>query len=215
MTHIDYYAYVEEDGNFVLPEEVKKLSRKANIPRRFSDASLHAKYAKGELANLCREYVKAWPENSDGMILAGHSGLGKTHYACAVANELLRFWSKSLDMEIYYFNANTDLPKLLDMRYFRRYTPYQEMMTKLTEFELVIIDDLLQTMDQDWGKEILYRIYEARYANGFRTITTLNAKISRGDDGDLDWSPISDHFNEAFMRRVVEPCGSNLVLMGV
>lgn len=215
-----FYAYdaVEVEGeafmSYHLPEEVLGLSRAAGIPSRFREANLHVKNASGDIADVCRKFVRSWPDGDHGMLLAGPTGLGKTHFACATVNELFRRWSLVMDVEVFYFNVNTNLPEVLDMRYFRRYDSYTMMLRKLTEYDLLIVDDLLHVSDHEWSKDILYRIYEARYASGLRTITTLNANITQSDDGSLDWGPVLDTFNEPFMRRLVETSGENLILMG-
>lgn len=151
-------------------------------------------------------------DHNTGMLFAGDTGAGKTHYACSVANEVMRNWSYKSNVEVLFFNMNLNLPQLLDNRYFKRYDPYTKMLYKLETCTLLIVDDLLHISDVEWAKEVLYRVYEARYANELRTITTLNANLFP-DGNQADWSPISDRFNEAFMRRVVDSASKNIILV--
>ncbi len=195
-----------------LPEEVTFIAEGFRIPNKFAQANLRDWGESDEdyTADLCRTYVTWFDTGTDGMLFSGPTGFGKTHYACAVINELIRVWSGELAISAFYFNLNADLPRLLEDKQFRRDAAYNSTLTKLLHSDILIVDDLLHVSNQEWAKAVLYRIYEARYASGLRTITTLNAKIEEGDEG-LDWSPISDVYNDAFMRRVVEGAGNNIV----
>lgn len=150
----------------------------------------------------CRGYVNSFKQSHAGMIFAGATGKGKTHYACAVANEIIHHWGKTSDVSVKFFNMNLHLPLLLDNRYFKRYDDYARTIRTLENCDLLIVDDLLHVANVEWAKEVLYRIYEARYSKELRTITTLNLNPF-ADGNDADWSAISNMFNDAFMRRVV------------
>ena len=204
-------AYATHDGKISLSEEVTFKADIFRVPKRFQQAHLHES-DESWMAQVCRKYVMEFPVNPYGIIFAGDTGLGKTHYACAVLNELLRIYSQTWALTAFYFNLSQDLPALLDRKAARDYDSYQHVIYALENVDVLIVDDLLHISSQEWVKEVLYRIYEARYANAFRTITTLNAKIESGDAG-LDWSPISETYNDAFMRRVVDSAGPNLILL--
>lgn len=200
-----------DDGVFIgLPEATLVRGEAAGIPKRFRQAHLYEQ--SGAIAEVCRKYVIDWPQET-GMVLVGSTGFGKTHYACATVNELLRCWSDVRDVSAYYFNVNTTLARALDSRYFRRYDAYTSIVRNMTQCDILIVDDLLHVPNQDFAKDVLYRIYEERYASLLPTITTLNADILDGDDGALDWGPVSDTFNEPFMRRLVETASDNVLIV--
>jgi len=201
------YDYVRTEQGIKLPEEVTFLSEKFGIPERFRHAHLHESVT-GDVPDQLRQYVVDFPVES--VILAGSTGIGKTHYACALVNELIRIHNAT-GFTGHYFNTAVHLPKVLDNRAFKRYDIYASQMAKLENSDVLILDDLLHVPGAEWAREVLYRIYEARYASGLRTITTLNANVITGDD-ELDWSSISDIFNDAFMRRVVESAANNLMV---
>lgn len=185
----------------------------SGIPYKFWNVTLRKADAELPIVKSLRDYVTHFLDTQEGMIFMGPTGAGKTHYACAVANEVLRVWRFDTDVHVVFFNTNVQLHQVLDSRYFRRYDPYNTHIQKLERCDLLIVDDLLHVSSTDWAKDVLYRIYEARYQNGLRTITTLNANIETGDDGILDWSPISTIFNDPFMRRVVDSASDNIFLL--
>ena len=204
----EFHPYTDDNG---MPEEVQIRASRAGIPKRFRSATLHQSVT-GPMADMGREYVETFMAHDDGMILTGGTGIGKTHIACAVCNEIMRTWGMQTDIEVAFFNVNTDLPRLLDNRMFRRYDSYSATMRKILKADLLVVDDLLHAPDVEWAKEIFYQIYEARYSGELRTITTLNLNLEIGDDGYPDWSPVSETFNEPFMRRLADSTRNFLAL---
>lgn len=193
------------------PEHIMEAIESAGIPIRFRKANLV--WAKvGPTVKACRKYVNTFMDGDlQGMILAGDTGSGKTHYACATANEILKCFRDDYDVQVKFFNINVDLSRLLDMRYFKRYDDYAVQIRALETSDLLIVDDLLHVPSVEWAKEVIYRIYEARYANKLRTITTLNAPVL--DDGTPDWEALRQVFNDPLTRRIVDSASSNIIVV--
>lgn len=181
-------------------DQVMNQIHHARIPERFTEADLRSR--EGPMVDIARNFVANWP-HTDSMLLTGPTGTGKTHVACATVNEIHHIHS-DLHTQALFFNLNTDLPKVLDMRYFKRYDEYRNTMQALETRDLLIVDDLGHVPTVEWAKDVIYRIYEARYQNGFATITTLNGNYLLGEDGLPDLSPLSALFNEPFIRRLVD-----------
>lgn len=191
-----------DQGKF--EDSTVRLIEAAHVPTRFREANLHKRFSSksGMAMDKCREYAKEFPNLDHSMILAGSTGSGKTHMACATGNEILRIWAPQMPMDIKFFGVVTTLPMLLDSRYFRREEQYTKTMLACLHADLLIVDDLLHVPDVEWAKEVLYRIYESRYQNRLPTITTLN--VPKLEDATDPFETVSTTFNEPFMRRLVE-----------
>ena len=188
-----------------MPQVVSDASRDANVPKRFRDASLSHMMADIDQGtkDLLMDYTIHMPEGA-GLILTGSTGTGKTYIACAIINERIRIFSDVQEETPYFFNVNRDLPQLLDFRMFRKRDPYHSTMRKLTNASLLVVDDLMHTPNVEFATDIIYRIYESRYADMLPTITTTNVRLE-GEDLDLALlQQLSRRFNEPFVRRLTE-----------
>ena len=104
-----------------------------------------------------------------GLILVGNNGVGKTHLACSIANELIKN-----GIPIIYgtlINLLAELKNTYDV-----YNNISEMkIIKLYEkVDLLIIDDLGKEKPSEWGLEKLFTIINSRYENNLPVIITTN-----------------------------------------
>ena len=104
-----------------------------------------------------------------GLILVGNNGVGKTHLACSIANELIKN-----GIPIIYgtlINLLAELKNTYDV-----YNNISEMkIIKLYEkVDLLIIDDLGKEKPSEWELEKLFTIINSRYENNLPVIITTN-----------------------------------------
>ena len=104
-----------------------------------------------------------------GLILVGNNGVGKSHLACSIANELIKN-----GIPIIYgtlINLLAELKNTYDV-----YNNISEMkIIKLYEkVDLLIIDDLGKEKPSEWGLEKLFTIINSRYENNLPVIITTN-----------------------------------------
>ena len=104
-----------------------------------------------------------------GLILVGNNGVGKTHLACSIANELIKN-----GIPIIYgtlINLLAELKNTYDV-----YNNISEMkIIKLYEkVDLLIINDLGKEKPSEWGLEKLFTIINSRYENNLPVIITTN-----------------------------------------
>lgn len=142
--------------------------RKVRIPERYREAATD------------RKEVKAWSERMTiGLLLTGNVGAGKTYDACAVLNEHLdgaKFITMSgiMDMVRGGITSNTGVAPVID---------------RMSEYDLLVIDDLGKERPTEWTMEVLFRIIDNRMNGNRPTIITTNYsgrglcdRLTVGDD---------------------------------
>jgi len=145
-----------ERGDFDLHKTELRIA--SGIPKRFSEAML-------------RDFPKAIQglfTPNQGLHVYGKVGTGKTHLACAIANQFIMHRK-----EVFFFNV----PKLLeDIRQEYNTNPLRSLFTKAGHAERIILDDLGTEKSSEWAVEQLYLIIDYRYSNNLYTTITTNRK---------------------------------------
>ena len=110
-------------------------------------------------------------ENPDkGLLFYGSPGVGKTHLAAIIAQELLKAGKTVI------FG---DIPSILDAMKATfgnesKQTSLEELMKALEEVDLLILDDIGTENPTEWAAERLYLIVNSRYSAGKPIIATSN-----------------------------------------
>ena len=145
---------------------------------KMSKRNLNYKFANFEVNSNNKKVYQSLKEYSEklansverkGLILVGNNGVGKTHLACSIANELIKD-----GIPIIYgtlINLLAELKNTYDV-----YNNISEMkIIKLYEkVDLLIIDDLGKEKPSEWGLEKLFTIINSRYENNLPVIITTN-----------------------------------------
>ena len=145
-----------------------KMSKR-NLNYKFENFEVNSNNKKvyQSLKNYSERFVNL--EERKGLILTGNNGVGKTHLACSIANELIKN-----GIPIIYgtlINLLAELKNTYDV-----YNNISEMkIIKLYEkVDLLIIDDLGKEKPSEWGLEKLFTIINSRYENNLTVIITTN-----------------------------------------
>ena len=110
------------------------------------------------------------------LLLSGGYGVGKTHLAAAIGNEVIRTGGEAL-----FILA----PDLLDhLR--STYAPtsaetYDELFDRLKNTPLLILDDLGAESATAWAQEKLFQLFNHRYLRRLPTVITSNRPLSSLD----------------------------------
>ena len=107
---------------------------------------------------------------TQGLLLYGTPGVGKTHLAAIIAQELLKAGKTVI------FG---DIPSILDAMKATfgnesKQTSLEELMKALEEVDLLILDDIGTENPTEWAAERLYLIVNSRYSAGKPIIATSN-----------------------------------------
>lgn len=112
---------------------------------------------------ICERYVEKFPRmlaDNRGLLLFGAVGTGKTFAAACIANALL---------EQNYSVVMTSLVTLIDGA--------DEIIRRMREIDLLILDDLGAERSTDYGFERIYAVCDARYRCGKPVIYTSNLPL--------------------------------------
>lgn len=122
--------------------------------------------------------AQAYAEHPEGwLILVGANGCGKTHLACAIANQRLKkaepvFYIVTADLLDHLrstFQPNSD-------------TEHDSLFDQIKNVPLLILDDLTMTVTTPWAKGKLEQLLNHRYNLQLPTVITTYVPIEEIDE---------------------------------
>ncbi len=159
-------------------KETRKRQRLAasHVPRRYVHCTLEKFHDPGNVSiqrarREAVDFVDCWPGSNEGILLMGACGVGKTHLAVAVIQELIEqdkpgklLFSNFQDLvqEIQASFDSSDSPRKSDI------------LQPLLEADLLVLDELGSQKPTQWVQDILYYIINSRYNDVRTTIFTTN-----------------------------------------
>ncbi len=162
----------------------------SNLGRRFKDRTFDnfkAEY-QPEAFSKAYEYAKGFESNTGGgLILIGSAGTGKTHLAASITNFVITEYAVPVK-----FGSFIDI--LSDIK--KSFTTDDDIVRKLKDIPLLVIDDLGKERSSEWSESILYDVINGRYEDYMPTIITTN----------LNPKQIEARCGEAIVSRLFEMC---------
>lgn len=164
-----------------MQERVKKIIGESGINARFlrrtfdtfeitKDNAKAAKVAKAYADNF--DMKLPGPKNSDpgrnGLFITGPKGIGKTHLAAAIANQLMNQGTAVICMTMI------DLLERIKRTYEKNADSESTVLNLYKQVPLLIIDDMGKEPATDWGISKIYAIINGRYEGYMPTIVTTN-----------------------------------------
>lgn len=161
------------------------LFEQANIPKRYQNCSFsnfeedHHPSLRHAL-KIARQFVKNYPVQDVGLLFQGPCGVGKTHLAVAIINELI--WNKSVPSYFYDFR---ELIRNIQNSYSSD-SPMTEsaLLAPVFEKNVMILDELGARRTTPWVEETVFYIINHRYNNKKVTIFTSNYIDAGEEDED-------------------------------
>lgn len=180
-------------------EKVLQLLEKSGLGKRFAKRTFeNFRVENKELKEALlksKEFTKYFPHVEKGLLFMGPVGVGKTHLAAAIANELIN------NLYSVVFGNVTDLITLIRSTYSRdaEITEAEIIKTFTEDTDLLIIDDLGKENMSEYTATILYQIINRLYEHEKPLIITTNFNSSMlkrkfGEKG------------EAIVSRIAEMC---------
>ena len=147
--------------------------------------------------------AKAFADNPRGwLIFLGASGSGKTHLACAVANQRLK-----LGEPVFYITAADLLDHLRSTFSPTSDTTYDELFEQVKNVPLLVLDDLTLGSATAWAKEKLEQLLHHRFNARLATVITTDAPLERMDER-LRGHLIDSEFCQVWMIEQKSPLES-------
>lgn len=152
-------------------EIINKVYKKSYIEEKFQNMNfqnfdIHSgneiaiKVAK-DYANKCVTKIQ-----SNGLIITGKSGIGKTHLAASIANKLIE------NEQIVLMGRLTTLLDAIKETFGDSTKSESELIELYSNVDMMIIDDLGTEKISNWALEKIYTIIENRNENGLPIIIT-------------------------------------------
>lgn len=162
-----------------LPDRVTRLIERAGIPLRYRNRYVFATYKPAKGTNqdaalmIARKYAEdypAFPDGAKGLLFIGPCGVGKTHLAVAILQEILLRRS----MPALFVDLN-DLYREIRSTYGRSSVEETEydILTPLVEAPLLLIDEL-GCVASPWAQDTLHYLVSQRYNEQRPTLCTTN-----------------------------------------
>lgn len=156
---------------------VASLSEKSGLSKRLKRYTFQnfKPYVSPEAARAVErveEYLGLWEENKEegrGLYFCGGVGVGKTHLAVAVLNELIR--RKRVP------SLFVTVPELLDNLRGAYNDPgrdLDEWMNTVQNADFLVLDDLGSERPTEWVRERIFVIVNHRYREALPTVFTSN-----------------------------------------
>lgn len=152
-----------------IQSRIEAMFKQASVPEHFWEAAFdnYTVSTDKNIGALQRRAViacQSFADNfdvvlSDGgnLLLVGESGTGKTHLACAIANQLIRDGRSCLFIE-----ATSIVSRMMATRSFSSQTSPEDILDELASVDLLVIDEI-EEIDGEEARTILNKVINARY----------------------------------------------------
>ena len=169
---------LEEERKLELMQEFAQKVDKIIKNSKMSKRNLNYKFENFEVNSNNKKVFQSLKDYSEklvnskerkGLILVGNNGVGKTHLACSIANELIKN-----RIPIIYGTLINLLAELKNSYDSDNNISEIEIIKLYEKVDLLIIDDLGKEKPSEWGLEKLFTIINSRYENNLPVIITTN-----------------------------------------
>jgi DNA replication protein DnaC len=188
------------------------LIEQANIPRRYLNCRLdnfevHNDSHKDAL-KISKQFVKNYPAQDVGILFIGPCGVGKTHLAVSIIQELVL--KKNVPCIFYDFRE-------LIREIQSTFTPESilsesDVLTPVFQAEILVLDELGAKRTSAWVEETVFYIINYRYNHKKMTIFTTNYPDTEDEEDTRDsfykkgGENLIDRIGVRLRSRIYEMC---------
>lgn len=177
--------------------------RKARIPSKYQNDSFSTYLIldrdKERALTRASDFAKNYPNVSNGLLLMGPVGVGKTHLAISILKNLIE--TKNCNCLFYEFNA---LLKEIQNSYDpTTQTSEMDILSPIMNVDLLVLDELGSSKPTDWVRDTLGHIINSRYNENKFTIFTTNYFDERQNERD---ETLEDRIGIRTRSRLYEMC---------
>lgn len=205
-----------------IARQAARAVAQSRIPERYRHCTLDDYESMGnptlsKALVTVRNFAKSYPLETDGrgLLLIGSVGLGKTHLAVGLLQELIGRGAKGL------FCDYRDLLKQIQDSYGRTDISERQVLAPVFDAEVLVIDELGAAKPTEWVWDTVQHILNTRYNDRKTTIITTNYRNEEETpEGHWDALPASkrsaaiamhretlgDRITERMRSRLMEMC---------
>jgi len=195
-----------------LTRQTQILLDRSNIPRRykncgFKNFEVHNDSHKDALA-ISKKFVKNFPAQDVGLLYIGPCGVGKTHLAVAVVQELIR--TKDAACIFYDFR---DLIREIQSTFTPDSTLSEsDVIAPVFQSDVLVLDELGAKRTTAWVEETVFYIINHRYNHKKMTLFTTNYPDSDEEEDKRDsfykkgGDSLIDRIGVRLRSRIYEMC---------
>ena len=191
----------EEDQKKI--KRLERLRKYSLMDDRFEGCTLDTwsdEIGNRELKRIVTRYVDHWLEMYEGnigLLIHGDPGIGKTHAAFTIANEIINRY-KSPVIAISSIGLLSRIKET-----YAKYGQEAEIdiIRSLENAKLLIIDDFGAEQKTAWSTSMLYQIIDSRYRSGKPMFITTNMTLKQ-----LKEKLTADDGVDRIYDRIVESC---------
>lgn len=158
-------------------DRTRQLFEQSNLGAKFERATFEnwkKRPGTEEAFMTCRKWAREWPhQNGRGVVISGPTGSGKTHLAAAVTHVLLE-----RGVEVIFQSVPDLLLKIRSTFNRGSEVSEEQIIRRLVDAELVVLDDLGAEKMTDWTETTLYNLIDQRYRHERPAIITTNLGLN-------------------------------------
>jgi DNA replication protein DnaC len=202
--------------------KLEKMLERAGLPARYHDASFTSFEWRERSMTIQRAYLhsKTYAENflserTQGLLLHGSVGTGKTHLAIAIT----RYVTLELSVPSLFVDFR-QLLKRIQATFSTSTQTTEDVMRPILHAELLVLDEIGAARQTDWTFEIMEEVLNQRYNDARATVMTTNlpnlpcaaeqtAEPSRGygrAPNVLQMESLGDRIGTRMFSRVQQMC---------
>jgi DNA replication protein DnaC len=163
--------YIEKKQDAIRAKFIKAAIPKRFLNRTFDNYEVNSQQQQLAL-NISRHYASHFAErleNGGGLILQGQPGTGKTHLACAIANQVITNGASAR------FTTVMQLVRTIRATWKRDSEQTEDaVLQSIIDYDLLIIDEIGVQYETESEKLILFDVLNGRYENEKPTILLTN-----------------------------------------
>lgn len=185
--------------------KLKRLLDYSNLGERFFDKTFESYQVNNnnvkafETAKRFMQNFETANSRGTGIIFYGSYGVGKTHLACSIANELIKMQKSVI------FGSTIKLFGIIKKSYNNGIEEDEsKIISEFIDCDVLIIDDLGKERPSEWVLEKLYYIINERYEHNKPIIITTN--FSENQLIDIFTVEKNKSSIEAIISRLKEIC---------
>ena len=166
LSHAEFIGLlVQDEKTYRDNQRLKRLLKNARLRQPACLEDIDYRHPRGLSKQVMLELSSTrWLDAQRNVLITGPTGIGKSYLACALGN----FAARS-GYTVLYMRA----PRVFEtLQQARGDGSHLKTLAKLARVQLLIIDDFLLTLPNDWERRDMLEIVEDRYQSGATVITS-------------------------------------------